>query len=91
MSMKTIKEWARLCSDDTIRRQWIDNANAQDCYYWNNNCVYGSMYWALSYTFDWTQSPQGFEYWRGIHDDMERNPEKYLRKRKKMFHEYENN
>ena len=68
--MKTIKEWSRLCSDETIRQQWIDNANAQDWYYWENNDVCESMDCALFYAFDWSKSPQKHDYWERIREDI---------------------
>ena len=81
--MKTIIEWAELCSDDTIRRKWIENTNNQND--WIRNHFVRNMPLALKASFGWISSPEGYDYWRGIHDDMVDNPEKYLRKRKKMF------
>ena len=85
--MKTIKEWANLCSDDTIRKQWIETADAHDWFEWNSNIMCENMSRALTSSFTWVASFQGFEYWERIRNDMFLNPDKYLKKRKVMFHE----
>lgn len=88
--MKTIREWANLCADDTIRKWWLDNAN---------NCVWNNWFFdidektmaeALIDSFDWEDSPEGADFWDKIYNDMRNNPEKYLKKNKRiMFHDYE--
>ena len=90
--MKTIKEWIELCADDTIREKWL--INHLNYPYRDSEAKAEDMAHALvkSKSFEWYSSPEGRAYWRGIYDEMVGNPEKYLKKKKVMFHEYgENN
>ena len=85
MSMKTIREWIELCTDDTIREKWL--INHLNYPYRDSEADAEDMAEALilGWNFSWIESPEGHDYWRGIYDEMVHNPEKYLRKRKKMF------
>ena len=91
MSMKTIKEWIELCADDTIREKWLINHLNYPHRYSGADAEDMAEALILWWNFSWIKSPEGYDYWRGIHDDMVDNPEKYLKKKKVMFHEYENN
>ena len=84
---KTIREWANLCSDNTIRRQWIENANQRMNSRWARDVEMRSMADALNLSFGWDNSPQRHTYWENIYRDMRFNPDKYLKKRRVMFHE----
>ena len=86
MSMeKTIKEWIGLCTNETVKERWTKNYIDNHCK--NKYIKFLSMSDALcSYeSFNWAASEEGHHYWEAIYKDMERNPTKYLKKKKVMF------
>jgi hypothetical protein len=85
--MKTIYEWIEICkkAQPKIGQQWEDNVIAQRLV--ASNMKYSSMADAVFEepdcgNFLWAESPQGQAYWGDIREDMRKNPDKYIIKRK---------
>jgi hypothetical protein len=88
--MKTIYEWIEICkkAQPEIGQQWEDNMIHQRKSI--NANQFEKMYLAFSKNdehgnFNWIDSPQGEDFWIGIHDDMVVNPDKYNKIKRKLF------
>lgn len=60
----------KLIADPTIRQQCIDNFD-EELYIAELNVGYedgGTIADAIYSGFDWDKSPQGYEYWEGVHN-----------------------
>lgn len=66
---KTILEWFNLIGDKTIRKRAIRNYNPD--YQDKKEDIVHDLVDALNYGFPWGDSPEGFNYWCIISDDLE--------------------
>ena len=67
--MKTILEWYNEL-EEPYKTKAIHNYD-KDFYYRNE---VDSLTGALSYGFDWEDSPEDIDYWRDLHDELDIKP-----------------
>lgn len=69
---RTSEEWISRLKEGIVKHKWKNYANL-------SSAKFEKLHDALWYSFNWTESAEGAEYWDNIHSEMKKYPARFLR------------